>query len=79
MTYSQTINKIIVVWKKPNNSYYYRKYKRILNPFEIGYKNSYNHEVVLIINDLEESNYKIRRSFKSKLKNKIINFIDKKM
>ena len=77
MTYSQTINKIIVVWKKPNNSYYYRKYKRILNPFEIGYKNSYEHEVVLIINDLEESSRKNRHFLNRKLKNKIISFIDK--
>lgn len=77
MTYSHNLNKIIVVWKKPDNSYYYRVYKRILNPFEIGYKNSYEHEVVLIINDLEESSYKNRYSFKSKLKNKIISFINK--
>lgn len=79
MTYSQTINRILVVWKKPNNSYYYRVYKRILNPFEIGYKNSYEHEVVLIINDLDIPILKKRHILSRKFKNKLINFIDKKM
>lgn len=76
MTYSHNLNKI-VIWKKPDNSYYYRVYKRILNPFEIGYKNSFGHEVVLIINDLDIPIRKKRHILSRKLKNKIINFIDK--
>ena len=76
MTYSHNLNKI-VIWKRSDNSYYYRVYKRILNPFEIGYKNSYEHEVVLIIDDLDIPIRKKRHILNQNLKNKIISLINK--
>lgn len=40
----------ILVWYNPNkDSYYYRKYVIVPFEYEIGYKNGYGHEIVLII------------------------------
>lgn len=39
----------IVVWKRPNNTYYYRYVKGTYKKYFVGYYNQYNHEVVLII------------------------------
>lgn len=40
---------MIVIWKRPDNSYYFREVKGYYRNYEIGFKNQYNHEVVLII------------------------------
>lgn len=40
----------IVVWYNPNkDSYYYRKHIHLPYNHEIGFKNGYGHEIVLII------------------------------
>lgn len=72
--YSQTLSRI-VVWKKPNNTYYYRLVKGKYADYFVGYKNQYDHEIVLIIDSLE---YRIRKtSKKKKFKKKVIEFIEK--
>lgn len=65
----------LIVWKKPNNIYYYRVVKTHYTDYFVGYKNSYNHEIVLIITNLD---YKIKKTpFKKRLKRRIINYIEK--
>lgn len=67
----------IVIWKKNDDSYYYRIYRKTFLPFEVGYHNSYGHEVILIINDLQEKKLRRKRQFLSqRKKNKIIDFIN---
>lgn len=66
----------IVIWKKNDNTYYYRVYKHLFLHFDVGYHNSYGHEVIFIINDLEIP-YKYKRFSKAKIKKRIINLIEK--
>lgn len=74
--YLKSLSKI-VVWKKGVDSYYYRIYRKTFLPFEVGYHNSYGHEVILIINDLQEKKIRRKRNFLSQnKKNKIIDFIN---
>lgn len=65
----------IVVWKKNDNSYYYRVYNHCFLHFDVGYHNSYGHEVILIIEDLEF--YKDKKFSKKRLKRKMIDLINK--
>ena len=60
--YSKTLSRI-VIWRKPDNTYYYRIIKGHYFDYEIGHKNSYEHEIVLIIDNLE---YRIRKISKKK-------------
>lgn len=72
--YSQTLSRI-VIWKKQNNIYYYRIIKGHYFDYKVGYKNQYDHEIVLIIDSLE---YRIRKSSKKqKIKKALINYINK--
>lgn len=62
----------VIVWYNPNkDSYYYRKYLYVRELYNIGYKNNYGHEIVLII-DLT-SNEKI--SLKRRVINRLIRFL----
>lgn len=64
----------VVVYYNPNkNSYYYRKYyhSSFDRRCEVGYKNSYGHEVILVI-DLT-SNEKI--SLKKRVIDRLIRFL----
>lgn len=64
----------VVVWYNPNkDSYYYRKYSYIHYCHEIGFKNGYGHEIVLII-DLT-GHEKISR--KKVIINSLIRFLKK--
>lgn len=40
---------MIVCWVKPNGEYYYKFVKGTYTNYYIGFKNSYDHEVILII------------------------------
>jgi len=48
--------KKIIVWRKPDNSYYFRTITTIWNEREVGDKNQYGHEVILII-DIDYLSY----------------------
>lgn len=72
--YQLTNNKLII-WKKQDNTYYHKVVKTHYADYQIGYKNSYGHEVVYIITHLE---FRIKKTpFKKKLKRKLINYIEK--
>lgn len=73
MMFLPTLNRIIV-WKKPNNTYYYKIIKGHYCNYYVGYINQYGHEIVLIIDNLE---YRVRKiPIKKRIKKKIINYID---
>lgn len=72
--------KKIVVWKKPNGSYYYKVVHGFYQDYNLGTKNQYEHEVCLVI-DLEyflkNNGRKTYISYKRMLINDIIRFLDK--
>ena len=71
----QMTNKKLIIWKKPNNTYYHKFVKTHYTDYYVGYKNSYGHEVVYILTHLE---FRIKKApFKNRLKRKLINYIDK--
>ena len=42
----------LVVWRNLNkDTYYYKFVSGYYAPYKVGYKNQYNHEVILIIDD----------------------------
>ena len=59
---------IVVIWYNPNNnSFYYRKYSFLTNRYEIGFKNNYGHEVVLIIDLTSHERISLKRRIVDKL------------
>lgn len=46
---------MLVVWKRLDNTYYARQVRGTYGSYEIGFKNQYGHEVVLVV-DLQNSN-----------------------
>lgn len=71
--YKECFHKI-VVWKKKDNSYYYKIVKTHYSDYYIGYVNSYGHEVVLIIDNLQ---YRVATNKKKRIKRKLIDLINK--
>lgn len=69
--------KKIIVWHKPrDDSYYYRIVNGTYANYSIGFKNSYDHEVVLIIDEV--FNYQPpKKSLKKKLLTRLISFLQK--
>lgn len=65
----------IVVWKKPNGTYYYKMVRGYYATYEVGYVNSYDHVVVLVIDNLPYRDFRI--PYKLRLKRKLIYFINK--
>lgn len=66
----------IIVWYNPKkNIYYYKKVKGFYADYYVGYVNSYGHEVVLLIDNLFINTY--RQSFKVRLINRLIRFLEK--
>lgn len=54
----------IIIWYNPNNnSYYYRKKVYLYDRYEIGYKNNYGHEIVLIIDLCCNEKVSLRKKF----------------
>lgn len=69
----------IIVWKKPNGEYYYRVYEYFYGKYYVGYKNGYDHEVILIIPGIYYYRVKpsIFRKIKKMLLTKLISFLEK--
>ena len=72
--YSKTLSRI-VIWKKPDDTYYFRVIKGHYVDYKVGYINQYNHKIVLIIDSLEYRVSKIPK--KERFKKKIIDYISK--
>ena len=70
MMYLKTLNKI-VIWKKPDNTYYYKVIKGHYIDYDIGYTNQYGHVIVLVIYNLEYRVRKIPKKENKELKTEI--------
>ena len=66
---------MIVIWLKPNGTIYHKYVSGFYTSYYIGYKNSYDHEVIYIIDNLYYRYHK--PPFKIRFKRKIINYIEK--
>lgn len=68
--------KKIIVWYNRNSQiYYYKVIHDIVDKYNVGYTNQYNHEVILVIDiykDLIE-----KTSFKNKVINLLIRFLQR--
>ena len=60
-----------VIWRKPNDTYYYKDVKGWYGNYYIGYLNQYEHEIVCIINPPRSN----RTSHKDKIKARLIRYI----
>lgn len=66
-------DKRIVVWKS-NKGYYFKRMKGYTLKHQVGFKNSYAHEVVLIIDLFHK---KVRKSIKRRFYDKVISWLEK--
>lgn len=64
-----------IIWKRGDNTYYYRKVKGTYTNYYVGYENQYGHEVVCIIDYYKEFRKPI--SFQKKAIGKIISLLQK--
>ena len=71
INYSLTF-KVIVVWRKPDNTYYYRIINRN-HDHRVGYMNGYGHEIVLIIDIFDSFFHK--EKLKKVVIRKLISFL----
>lgn len=66
--------RLIVVWLNKNkNEYYFKKIKGYYCKYDVGYVNSYNHEVILVI-DISDVIYK--KPVKKRLIRRIIRLLE---
>lgn len=65
----------IIVWKKKDNTYYYRKVRGSYTNYYIGYENQYGHEIICIIDYYKEFEKPI--SFRKRVIRKIISLLQK--
>lgn len=67
--------KKIIVWRKPNGSYYFRTITSLWNEREVGDTNQYGHEVILII-DIDYLTYsKPYSSLRKRVLMRLISFL----
>lgn len=68
--------KRLIVWYNPHKKeYYYKVVRTHYIDYYVGVKNSYDHEVVLVIHDLIFDIKK--KSHKERFRKKLIRFLDK--
>lgn len=66
--------KKIIIWYNPNKHiYYYKISYDFFDKFKVGFKNQYNHSVILVIDIYKEILY--REPLKNKVINRLIRFL----
>lgn len=65
----------IVIWKRRDDTFYYKIVKGFYGNYYIGYKNQYGHQVVHVIDNVCVINYKM--SFKKRCINRLVRFLQK--
>ena len=70
--------RIIVIWYNPNKRiYYYKLVWGFYTRYYVGYRNQYNHEVVLIIDRVD---IMVKKDpLKTRVLTRIINYLQKKL
>lgn len=66
----------IIVWQKSDKTYRYKKVKGYYANYYVGFKNSYGHVVILVIN-LDDLVYYRQKPLKTRLINKLICILEK--
>ena len=67
----------IVIWHKlRDNSYYWRDVMGTYAKYEIGFKNQFGHEIVLIIDDIWYRQPQ-KKSLRKKMLTRLISFLQK--
>lgn len=70
------ISRFLIIWKREDNSYYYKIVVGTYQHYFVGFINSYGHVIVLII----PIQFVISRpSFKKRLYKRIISYLEKKL
>ena len=70
------INKYLIIWKRKDDSYYYRIVIGTYQRYFIGFENSYHHKVVMII---PVSFIVERPGLKKRLYKKVISYLEKRL
>ena len=65
-------NKVLIIWRKPDNTYYWRVIKKNYN-YYVGFINQYGHEVILIVDIFKNFFYK--EKIKNVVIKKLISFL----
>lgn len=69
------MKRYIIVWRKPDNTYYHRKVNGFYTNYQIGYENQYNHKIVDIIDFYIE--YQKPMSLRKRVLTNTISFLQK--
>lgn len=71
------LNRKLIIWYNPKKDvFYYKIVEGFYQRYYVGYKNSYNHEVILII----PVEFKVKRpTLRKRLLMKVISFLEKKL
>lgn len=70
-----THKRYLIIWYNPNkDSYYYKYVNGFYQDYYVGFKNQYEHEVILIIKLIY---HKYKLPIKKRIKRKLISFLDK--
>lgn len=69
--------KLLIIWHKPiDNVYYYKLVNGFYANYNVGFKNSYGHEIILII----PVDFEIKKpTLKKRLIKRLISFLEKKL
>lgn len=71
--------KHLVVWHKPkDDSYYYRIVTSDYAEYRVGFRNGYDHEVVLVIDDIFYREPR-KKSIKERVLTRFISFLQNKL
>lgn len=70
---------IIVYHNLNDNTYYYKLVKHRNPNFYVGFINSYNHKIILIIDNILPNFYLYREPFKKRFIKRIITWLQKKI
>lgn len=70
---SNKFKKIIVWFNRNSQTYYYKVIHDIVDKYNVGYTNQYNHEVILVIDIYKDLIDKY--SLKNKVINRLIRFL----
>lgn len=61
----------IIVYKKKDETYYFKKIKSYCSSYDVGYENSYGHKVILVIDVLDLISHH-RKSLRNRALDKLI-------
>lgn len=73
------MKRIIVYHNLNDNSYYYKLINHRQDYHFVNHVNQYNHEIILIIDNILENHYLYRPPLKKRVIRRIIDFLEKRV